>query len=445
MLPRYVTLALLSSLGAGIACSGEGNTGKAPISDDLAAQVPWVNGRLPVIDETGDVRPSVPAYPAIAQGLPDPGSAPADCSEQEGVAFMPVWMETFEPETEGRVGAGEAWASYDDYTEGSFHSPGDVTWYRDIRDDVEWGLPAEKVVGAPACNGKPNDWVLHFRGGRFDDFGAGLNHPLALLKHAACNQEPGLCPPYPADTDTVDSAGFPVVPNAATPAQDPEQHKNARPAFWDLSGYDGIAFWARRGPEGQNAMVVIMHDKHTSDDLNRENNTYCRRIKPCSTECRNNQVCVPEADVEGARFRCMDPDGPPSVGIEASLYELLYPPCSVQDACKPPDTYPDPLFDNKQCRPYTFATHESGEYCFDPSDPPPPDSDERCGDGWAHQVDLSLDWKFYKVPFSELRQQGFGKVAPKMDLKTMSNIAFTFTFGWVDAYIDNVTFYRDVD
>jgi hypothetical protein len=58
-------------------------------------------------------------------------------------------------------------------------------------------------------------------------------------------------------------------------------------------------------------------------------------------------------------------------------------------------------------------------------------------------VTLTTDWKFYKIPFSELRQQQYGKPAPYLDLKTISTLSFIFTLGWVDTYIDNVAFYRD--
>ena len=56
---------------------------------------------------------------------------------------------------------------------------------------------------------------------------------------------------------------------------------------------------------------------------------------------------------------------------------------------------------------------------------------------------MSPDWQLFKVPFSELRQQGFGKVSPFMDLTTISNVSFVAQKGWADFYLDNVTLYRE--
>jgi hypothetical protein len=57
-------------------------------------------------------------------------------------------------------------------------------------------------------------------------------------------------------------------------------------------------------------------------------------------------------------------------------------------------------------------------------------------------VQLSPDWKFYALPWSQFGQVGFGKKAPYMDLKSIDTIAFGATMGWADVYFDNVTLYR---
>ena len=57
-------------------------------------------------------------------------------------------------------------------------------------------------------------------------------------------------------------------------------------------------------------------------------------------------------------------------------------------------------------------------------------------------MQLSPDWKFYALPFSDFGQVGFGKRAPYMDLKSIDTIAFGSAMGWADLYIDNVAFYR---
>ena len=124
----------------------------------------------------------------------------------------------------------------------------------------------------------------------------------------------------------------------------------------------------------------------------------------------------------------------------------MYPRCGPS-ACTSPCTYVDPDFDTDlrpdvACRPYTFpAADESGEYCF-AADNPPPSRDDRCLDGWQGTVGLTLDWQFYTLPFTELRQGGYGKRAPYFNVKAIDTVAFTFIVGWADAYVDNVTLYR---
>jgi hypothetical protein len=166
----------------------------------------------------------------------------------------------------------------------------------------------------------------------------------------------------------------------------------------------------------------------------RECHTTCLNQAPCSRDDSNPTVPV---------YRCFDPKAGPLPRVEIdSLRDLLYPRCG-QSACTSPATYADPDFDRKACRPYTFpAADESGEYCYDANDPPPPSRDDRCQDGWNVTLQLSTDWKFYAVPFSEFQQGGFGKRAPFMDLKSLDTMAFAFNMGWADGYFDNVTFYR---
>ncbi len=427
------------------ACSGPGNSGRIVIGDLLAMQVPWVKGRAPVVEAGSVVIPNEPIYPPIATGMEDPGSTGYDCEAQEGLEFSSVWFEDFEAEElyPNSVGVAAAWASHDDSSEGAFRVPGEANWYPGLlgRHGAAWGLPAERVENAPRCHGEKNEWVLHYRAGRFNRFGGGMGHPMAELVPCPTDTgngtpDDGLCPPQPQPGDVVDAAGLPLT------APDGKPYAQVH-SFWDVSGFDGIAFWARRGPEGQNSFSVGIFDKYTSDDLARQNEKYCRRLRECRTQCVNREPCSPvnpgDADTV---YRCFDPEVGLPQGIEDSLLNELYPACG-STACTFPETYPDPDFEGKECQPYTFQAHETGEFCFDPGDLPPPENGERCGDGYGKDVQLTLDWKFYKVPFRELRQYGHGKVSPEMDLTTISNVIFVTSKGWVDFYLDNVTFYRE--
>jgi len=297
----------------------------------------------------------------------------------------------------------------------------------------------------PSCDGKPNDWVLHFRGGLFRLWGGGMSHvfsdPKAKPNDYFCPPDADFCvPPLPAGA-AFDSAGLP------THGKSGDDYLQSHD-FVDASRYEGIAFWARRGPDGQERMNVTVTDNFTSDRLNRENETFCRRIRQCRTHCENGMPCVQDPKDLRHIYRCLDPNAASLIGAQGdprsvdAAVDLMYPRCGPS-ACTSPDSYLDRDFDTTQCLPYTFpAADESAEYCFNPDGPPPPWRDERCLDGFATSVGLTLDWQFFTVPFSEMQQGGYGKKAPYLNLKALDTVAFSFLVGYADAYIDNVAFYR---
>jgi hypothetical protein len=144
------------------------------------------------------------------------------------------------------------------------------------------------------------------------------------------------------------------------------------------------------------------------------------------------------------RFRCVaeDVDPYPGTSMDDGLEDLLFPQCGA-NACTASLNYLDPDFATATCQPFTFpSNHESGEFCVNP-DEEPAAPEERCGDGPGKTVLLTTDWQFYTIPFSELRQLNFAKSEPYLDLKSIAMLSFIFTVGWVDVYLDNVTFYRN--
>ena len=413
----------------------------------LVLAVPWINGVLPALDGGVPVLPALPIYPPIASGLADPGSSPtastARCDALNAIETSPQWRATFEPDDPNdptQVGVGAAWAAFDDGSSDAFHAPGDATWYSglDGKYGAPWGLPADSV-GAPSCDGKPNRYSLHYRGGLFRKWGGGVSH--VFTDPDGCPVGADFCPPPPAAGATVDSAGLPLTAPDGTPYV--QSH-----AFIDVASYDGISFWARRGPEGQSRMLVTITDNFTSDRLARQNQKFCRRLSPiatgsvCHSKCLTGVPCVPD-DPKATTpvYRCMDPRGN-SLPDNVSLADFMYPRCG-KSACSSPDTNPDPDFEGKACRPHTFpAADETGEYCYNEGDPDPPNRDERCLDGWASSVELTLDWQYYTVAFSDLRQGGYGKMAPYFNLHAVDTVAFGFIVGWADVFFDDVTFYR---
>jgi hypothetical protein len=216
--------------------------------------------------------------------------------------------------------------------------------------------------------------------------------------------------------------------------------------FVDASAFEGVAFWARRGPESQDRLLVTITDNFTSDRLARLNQKYCRRLRACYSRCENGAPCTLTNNLANGDmvYRCIDTDSglvPSNLSSDA-LVDLMYPRCG-KSACTFRESYPDPDFDGKECRPYTFpAADITGEYCFNANDPPPPDRDEQCLDGWTTTAQLTTDWQFYTLRFADMQQGGYGKKAPYFNLKAIDTIAFTFIVGWADVYIDNVAFYR---
>jgi len=80
-----------------------------------------------------------------------------------------------------------------------------------------------------------------------------------------------------------------------------------------------------------------------------------------------------------------------------------------------------------------------GGYC----DPTAPDRDpNRCDDSFGGFVVLSDDWRFYAIDFVEMRQGGWGKRAPSLDVSKLYGLNFAYQAGNWDIWIDDVSFYR---
>jgi hypothetical protein len=58
-------------------------------------------------------------------------------------------------------------------------------------------------------------------------------------------------------------------------------------------------------------------------------------------------------------------------------------------------------------------------------------------------VGLEKEWQFFKVPFSRMRQRGFGIQAPEMDLSALIGVNISFEIGDWDIWMDDVAFYRE--
>ena len=320
-----------------LACSGKGNTGRADADPALIEQVPWINGYPPALDATNSaIVPAAPVYPPIGPNTPDPGSRVLfDTDEHRAEACAALaginlssWHHDFEPvrsvpgamNAAGTIGVAQFFSAYDDKSDGSWHVPGDASWYAAIaggRGTIPpppssssmtplppWGLAADSIQNGPSCDGAPNDWALHIRGGRFNYYGGGTEHPLAL--DCSLGGQLGDVCDHQVD----------VVGDGCVEGNDPAKCRTDLAI--DASAYDGVAFWARRGPDGASGLMINLQDKYTSDRLARTDSTtgkpgvgYCQRIKQCIPSCAVGASCKPlkllNEDPEDMQ-RCM-PDG----------------------------------------------------------------------------------------------------------------------------------------
>ena len=490
----------------------------------LTSQIAWLNGGVPTVAAADPKNPAIsvsqrPIYPLLGGPADDQGDIQQkiDCSVLGPYEFAP-WVETSEPREAAAalnaggdpstlVGLAIRWAGADDMTRGSWRSPGFSTWYPGLVNgdgllNTLWGTPAQSITDpgtrtnpaadpgysdpfppgpVPQCDAdpvthaaRPNNNVIHMRGAGFRYYGGNIAHILAgdnytvvpgTFDASDCPSNPDgsksdLCHPAPAPGAIVDSAGFPLAPTKNDVAHGAWE-LGALHTYLDVSKYEGVSFWARRGPDSMGSLLVTIADKHTSDDMNRQNETFCRRIFACHNDCQNYQACTensnePNHTGTGFVWRChgsIPIPGPSSDGASSDLLDAAFPRCTPKSlkyvegpgggsACTFRDSYPDADFEGKACRPYTFTSGESAEYCFNAADLPPPSREQRCGDGYTSTLQLTTDWTFYTVPFSDMRQGGYGKISPDLDLTAVYSVTLGWGPGNMDIYMDNVSLYR---
>lgn len=324
------------------------------------------------------------------------------------------------------------------------------------------------------CN--PNEYVHHLRGGLFREWGGGMGRRmLAMARNGGCANLPALegDPPHCPKADARFEAGLAAM-------EDQVEANRLRTNFYDMtidvSQWEGISFWARSGPNNSGGVRVYVGDRQLDEDIaflemSAGLEPMCQRARECG--CRNHLPCT-LSDVSSLMsngvpvYRCYDPavegdslrvvyDRFAAEGREG-IFDEVYETCgaSLCDEDNPSfqingevGTAADPAFSTtfgNQCLPYVLTTDLVDEFCYNPDDPahPPPDGAQRCGDGWAKGVALTGDWQFFKIPFTELRQEGYGKEFQNLDLSAVTLVRFTWTQGWVDVWLDDVRFYRQL-
>jgi hypothetical protein len=324
---------------------------------------------------------------------------------------------------------------------------------------------------------EPNENVHHIRGGLFREWGGGMGRRMVDMPTAAG------CGALPAGEDAPAHCprANPRFEDALAAMEDQNEAARWRANYYamtlDLTGWDGISFWARSGPNNTGGIRVYVGDRQMDEDMaflemSAGLEPTCRRARECScpnhVPCTLSDVAVSTGVQTGLAnpWRCYDPavEGPSLLAVyrqyEAAgrqgVFDEVYETCgpTLCDEDNPsfgtmPGTAPDPEFATvfgKQCLPYKLVSDLEDSFCYDPNDPlhPPPDGPQRCGDGWAKGVALTADWQFFKIPFTELRQEGYGKPFPNLDLSAITLVRFTWTQGWVDVWLDDVRFYRQL-
>jgi hypothetical protein len=468
-----------------------------------------------VAEGPSELVPDAIANTGICVGVcrPDPGWGPVDCSPEQAVETFPIaWFDDQLADNDTQVGThigARDWYTYTDGTSPVFFGPIQATG----GDAAFLGVPAEggfqpPVTETPLCrpdyqyvnpnNGRPqvaHNSVLHIYGGQFLAWGGGMGIAMAKLNGRE---------PYSQDTSAnIDPLAPKNICRVNSPAPSPpcpplDAEYGVLVGAMDVSQWEGVSFWARRSPNGQAGLRVLVGDKYTDDDLNYlaqrqlaadaavPQPIYCSRVREC--DCRPDETCqafdpatLPRGynaglsppslspiygpDLMGKQQYCEKPFAPlaantlPCVSFTSGAGPSN---CCNQWNCDqayapfPNDNLPatgrfiavagnhgDVQFATRPCTPYTWPNGVGGSWCYDPAtDPPPAASTEQCGDHWMTTVDVGTEWKFYTVPFTNLRQQGWAKRSYKLDLTAVSVVRFTWDAGYIDYWIDSVSFYR---
>lgn len=377
----------------------------------------------------------------IGACTPDPGSKPVDVAGAES-GYQFAWLWDLDP---GAGHEGKAWATftYDDNTSDfvlPIRTPSTTRYGQGGWEPLSDAVPA----------GQGPAWAARFKGGPFTEYGGGFGMSLRSISNNA----------------TARSTNPSIQLLEQTPST---EYPNPSAGAYDLSSYEGVAIWVRRGPDGQSTMRLGITERNSAEDLNSsavvdsegkkapgiEEGKYCQRWRYCG--CSGGTPCT---EVPGTgEYRCYDPALDPATPEELNGNQVKYPHCGTsrcQDgnaSTAGPDY--DPLFWKKPtpehpewtgdalCSPAVTSDGHSDLYCYDPAiDPEPPAKRERCNNPYSRPITVTTDWQLIKVPFTELRQADEAKVSDDMDLHSVKQFVVTYGAGWIDFWVANVGFYK---
>ena len=384
---------------------------------------------------------------------PDPGPQPVNCAAAEaGLEFASFTLADFEESGSDPNGNpayfGEFMYSYTDAT-AQIYANGD----NGLQFPAGYGPVATTANRCTSDDpNNPNHHILHVTGGHvqggsvigapFLGWGGGLG---VALQHFAVDRN--LC---------FDRQANYLPASDRSPFCEPESDElPVRYAALNLSDWDGVAVWARRAPDSQPLLRVLVGNKYTDDDISylmylqdQNEPRYCERSRECA--CVNGKDCQKWDDPGGglpAGYYCGNPAADPLPGTISGAGVQAANSCNITQCNQVypafPGNGPDPQFKDRPCTPHAFRGGGQSSYCFDPaSDPPPAESDQGCGDHWTFPLHLTTEWQLFLVPFTTMSQQGWAKRWSFFDTSSVSVVRLTWDAGWVDYWIDNLRFYR---
>jgi len=422
----------------------------------LAACIPTAGKQVPGKPDAGNQDPAASTGFCVKPAAtcnPDPGAPPVSCAAvqaaEAGLEFFPDPIANFEQTSTDSVTdvnnrtiekgpIGHYMYSYTDATAQVYAN----------RDETKAPVGYEPIATTsdlcdPQMPDQPNH-VLHVSGGPYLGWGGGIGVALAHL-----NQGDGLCllsEAHPRDYCPPAGAEDAVVGTTL-----------------NVSQWDGVAVWARRAPDSQPLLRVLVGNKYVDEDINYQqyvgkmplSSHYCERVRECA--CVNGKACslwgAGDAGAQGGgdagagSYYCGDPAADPPPGTISGNGIVATNSCNTTHCNEVYPAYPqdgfDPQFIGRPCTPYAFRSGFESSYCYNPAtDPPPAESDQQCGDYWTFPLHLTTEWQLFLVPFTTMFQQGWAKRWPFFDTTSVSVVRLTWDAGWVDYWIDNLRFYR---
>lgn len=531
IIPYVVAAASLSGLLVAVGCEGYHNEEerlayKRALDAQEAKLYPAPANTLGY----GYDPPDPTQCPNNGQCIPDPGAravAQGDCdTSQWGLEFLPLPVFDFEDTRTG----------FDDKNKDRIKDPGEgdvldepfaLLGYT-YRDDTTlnfypFGWEPRAIPDPFGLCGREKNHIFHIAGGPFIEWGGGFGRSLRCMNTTVWTDNPTqkAITSWRAAHDLADeesrgqmychvgesaAAGAvqvlaacaspeDTVMGKACPKRDRDYKKDPNSVSKeelamvgvtvDVSEWEGISFWGRRGPNSQPGIRVLLGDKYTDDDISFAQYImdpmqprYCERTfeckcksssRPCTEVTEQEAIAINNA-LNSPHNDITDPPLSPNSynlapvqpgdGIcwDRNAENAIFKATQTQycgqrttkhqsDSAKSLNVSIEPLTFDTTCQEFSFRGSVTSDFMYNPqssipAQQKPAEASQNCGDHWMKSVDLDYDWKFITIPFTEFLQQNWAKRSYKLDLTALSLVRLTWDRGYIDYYIDDVRFYR---